>query len=660
MATRAREAAPEARELSNYVGGRFEATGALFDDVTPVNGTVVARVHEADAALIDSAVNAARGAFEDAWRPLPVAERCALLHKVADGIEERFDDFLAAEVADTGKPAQVARQIDIPRGAANFRLFADLTKTAGTDFFEMDTPDGRGAFNYSVRAPHGVVGVIAPWNLPLLLLTWKVAPALASGEHGHRQAVRRDAGDGDPACRGDGRGRRTPRRVQRRPRLRAQFGRRMALSAPRDRCAHLHRRKQDRRGHHESRRRYSEAALVRAGRKECHRGLRRCGLRRGDRGHDTVGVRQLRSGLPLLRAGLRRAPHIRALRRRPEGAGRGARPGRSLGRRVHAGAAHFGRASSQGPQLLRSRQRRRREARDRRGRAGLRRRARRRLLRAADDLDGPRRQRALDAGGDLRSGLSHRAVRQRGRGHRPAPTTATTASPRQSGPAICRARTAWRGVSRQGFAGSIAGSSATSEPPSAASSSPGSAAKAVSTRSTSTPSRRTSVSSSKPVALTATTLPRPRFRYTPCVKAGPYYRFAGMIALDAETGALESGGPGAETARILDNLLAALPEIGLELDDMVSATIYTTLFDRFRRSTRLGRLCFQKAFVRRREPPSESRRCRSAPRSRSASSSTRRRSERAMACGARHGVSSTGVPGFRSSRRHGRVDRGKG
>ena len=181
MATRAREIAPKIRELSNYVGGRFEATGSLFDDVTPVNGSCVARVHEADAALVNAAVHAARGAFEGAWRPLPMAERCALLHKVADGIEARFDEFLAAEVADTGKPAQVARQIDIPRGAANFRLFADLAKTAGTDCFEMDTPDGRGALNYSVREPHGVVGVIAPWNLPLLLLTWKVAPALASG-----------------------------------------------------------------------------------------------------------------------------------------------------------------------------------------------------------------------------------------------------------------------------------------------------------------------------------------------------------------------------------------------------------------------------------------------------------------------------------------------
>lgn len=89
------------------------------------------------------------------------------------------------------------------------------------------------------------------------------------------------------------------------------------------------------------------------------------------------------------------------------------------------------------------------------------------------------------------------------------------------------------------------------------------------------------MSSSKPVAVTATTLPQPRFRYSPCVKAGPHYRFAGMVALDSVTGALESGGPGAEAAKILDNLLAALPEIGLGLEDMVSATIHTTAFEQF-------------------------------------------------------------------------------
>ena len=86
-----------------------------------------------------------------------------------------------AEVADTGKPVSLARHLDIPRGAANFKVFADTIKNVATEFFEMGTPDGAGAINYAVRRPIGVVGVICPWNLPLLLMTWKVAPALACG-----------------------------------------------------------------------------------------------------------------------------------------------------------------------------------------------------------------------------------------------------------------------------------------------------------------------------------------------------------------------------------------------------------------------------------------------------------------------------------------------
>ena len=112
---------------------------------------------------------------------MPVATRMELLHKVADGINARFDDFLEAECLDTGKPKSMASHIDIPRGAANFKVFADLVKNAPTESFHMDTPDGRGALNYAVRKPRGVIGVIAPWNLPLLLMTWKVGPALACG-----------------------------------------------------------------------------------------------------------------------------------------------------------------------------------------------------------------------------------------------------------------------------------------------------------------------------------------------------------------------------------------------------------------------------------------------------------------------------------------------
>jgi aminomuconate-semialdehyde/2-hydroxymuconate-6-semialdehyde dehydrogenase len=112
---------------------------------------------------------------------MTVAERVERLYAVADGINERFDEFLAAECADTGKPRSLASHIDIPRGAANFKVFADVVKNVPTEFFEMATPDGRGAINYGYRTPVGVVGVICPWNLPLLLMTWKVGPALACG-----------------------------------------------------------------------------------------------------------------------------------------------------------------------------------------------------------------------------------------------------------------------------------------------------------------------------------------------------------------------------------------------------------------------------------------------------------------------------------------------
>ena len=169
------------RDIKNYVAGQFVASKTQFDDVNPVDGSLIARVHEADRATVDRAVKAAREALSGAWGALPPAERGNLLNAVADGIERRFDDFVEAEIADTGKPLAQARTLDIPRGAANFRFFANLVASTGTECFEMGTPDGAGALNYSVQKPLGVVGVISPWNLPLLLLTWKVAPAMAAG-----------------------------------------------------------------------------------------------------------------------------------------------------------------------------------------------------------------------------------------------------------------------------------------------------------------------------------------------------------------------------------------------------------------------------------------------------------------------------------------------
>ncbi len=152
-----------------------------FADVNPADGSVIAKVAEADRELVDAAVGAARRALRGEWGQFGVRERAARLHKVADAIEARFDCFLTAEVADTGKPVSLARKLDIPRASANFRIFADLVKSAALESFQTETPDGNNALNYAVRKPLGVVGIITPWNLPLLLLTWKVAPALACG-----------------------------------------------------------------------------------------------------------------------------------------------------------------------------------------------------------------------------------------------------------------------------------------------------------------------------------------------------------------------------------------------------------------------------------------------------------------------------------------------
>src|SRR5260370_16934940 len=170
-----------AQQLPCLVGGEFVRQGRTFENINPVNGAVICTVTEADAALVDRAVQAARGALRGPWARLSTPERCALLRQVADGIEQRFAEFVSAEIADTGKTLQQASTLDIPRGAANFRAYADRALARGSECFEMGTPEGGGALNSSVYKPVGVVAVVAPWNLPFLLMTWKVAPALACG-----------------------------------------------------------------------------------------------------------------------------------------------------------------------------------------------------------------------------------------------------------------------------------------------------------------------------------------------------------------------------------------------------------------------------------------------------------------------------------------------
>ena len=169
------------KSILNYIDGQFVRGKREFADVNPADGSVIAQVSEADQGLVDDAVGAARKALSGEWGRIGIRERAARLNRVADGIEARFDCFVAAEVADTGKPVALASRLDVPRAAANFRVFADVIKTIGLESFQTETPDGKSALNYAVRKPLGVVGIITPWNLPLLLLTWKVAPALACG-----------------------------------------------------------------------------------------------------------------------------------------------------------------------------------------------------------------------------------------------------------------------------------------------------------------------------------------------------------------------------------------------------------------------------------------------------------------------------------------------
>jgi len=167
----------------NFINGEYRpgSSGKTFDNISPVDGSLVSVVHEADASDVDAAVKAARVALTGPWGTMALAERLKIVCALVDGIQAKFDDFLAAEVADTGKPVSLASHLDIPRGAANFQIFADIVRNHHGESFMMPTPDGTGAVNYTVTRPKGVIGTICPWNLPLLLMTWKVGPAMACG-----------------------------------------------------------------------------------------------------------------------------------------------------------------------------------------------------------------------------------------------------------------------------------------------------------------------------------------------------------------------------------------------------------------------------------------------------------------------------------------------
>lgn len=171
------------QKIDNFINGEYRSAEGdkRFEKRSPLNNEVIASIAESSQADVDLAVRSAKAALEGEWGQMTVERRVDLLHAVADEITRRFDDFVAAEMADTGQPEHVMTKVFIPRGAANFKVFADVIKNVPGETFQMSTPDGAGALNYTIHKPKGVIGVISPWNAPFLLSTWKLGPALACG-----------------------------------------------------------------------------------------------------------------------------------------------------------------------------------------------------------------------------------------------------------------------------------------------------------------------------------------------------------------------------------------------------------------------------------------------------------------------------------------------
>ena len=165
-------------ELQHYIGGQWvsEPSEPTLDVFDPSTEQPYAQLRSAGAATVDRAYRAANAAFPD-WADLPAAERGAWLRRLASAVEDRFEQFVAAESKDAGKPLHISRQVDIPRALANLRFFAD----AATQFASESHSARSGSVNFTLRHPLGAVACISPWNLPLYLFTWKIAPALAVG-----------------------------------------------------------------------------------------------------------------------------------------------------------------------------------------------------------------------------------------------------------------------------------------------------------------------------------------------------------------------------------------------------------------------------------------------------------------------------------------------
>lgn len=180
-----------------FIDGSIVKSSDHFEKHHPATGALSALVAEASEDLVDRAVASARAALKGPWGRATLEERIAVLERIADLMEKHLPELVSEEIADTGKPVTMTTAVEIPRAIANFRAFARIAAEERLGGCQTHLADGRVVDNSFVRHPLGVVGIVAPWNLPLLLLTWKVAPALVCGntvvvkpsEHSPRTAV---------------------------------------------------------------------------------------------------------------------------------------------------------------------------------------------------------------------------------------------------------------------------------------------------------------------------------------------------------------------------------------------------------------------------------------------------------------------------------------
>lgn len=164
-------------EIKNFIDGEFllSTSGQYIDDINPATGELIGKITNSNAQDVQNAVDAASSALQS-WSSLTIKERITWLDKIADALESKKELIAQTESRDTGKPISLARRVDANRSITNFRFFAEFTAKQNDMQFDMDD-----AINYVHRKPVGIVGLITPWNLPLYLLTWKIAPALVMG-----------------------------------------------------------------------------------------------------------------------------------------------------------------------------------------------------------------------------------------------------------------------------------------------------------------------------------------------------------------------------------------------------------------------------------------------------------------------------------------------